>query len=79
MEQEPLFSKTISARTRVYYIDAHIDAKQQLYIVITEIIKTKKDVCKKKRHRIVIHAETLDQFVQAFVEVANHIKNGSQG
>lgn len=74
---KPIISKRISAGTRVYYIDAHTDRKGQAYISISEI-PTDKSPGKKKRQRIFLHVENVDQFVQAFAEVANHIKNESQ-
>lgn len=75
---KPTISKRISAGTRVYYIDAHTDRKGQPYISISEI-PTDKSPGKKKRQRIFLHAENVDQFAQAFAEVANHIKNDTQG
>lgn len=75
---KPIISKRISAGTRVYYIDAHTDRKGQPYISISEI-PTDKSPGKKKRQRIFLHAENVDQFAQAFAEVANHIKNDTQG
>lgn len=74
---KPTISKRISAGTRVYYIDAHNDRKGQPYISISEI-PTDKSPSKKKRQRIFLHAKNVDQFAQAFAEVANHIKNESQ-
>lgn len=75
---KPIISKRISAGTRVYYIDAHTDRKGQPYISISEI-PTDKSPGKKKRQCIFLHAENVDQFAQAFAEVANHIKNDTQG
>lgn len=74
---KPIISKRISAGTRVYYIDAHTDRKGQPYMSISEI-PTDKSPGKKKRQRIFLHVENVDQFAQAFAEVANHIKNESQ-
>ncbi len=74
---KPIISKRISAGTRVYYIDAHTDSKGQHYISISEI-PTDKSPGKKKRQRIFLHVKNVDQFAQAFAEVANHIKNESQ-
>lgn len=73
---KPIFSKGISAGTRVYYIDLHRDRKEQPYISISEIPKDKSPGLK-KRQRIFIHAENVDQFAQAFSEVADLIRNGS--
>lgn len=74
MENQPIISKSISAGTRVYYLDARADRKGQPYITISEI-PTDKAPSKKKRQRIFIHAENVEQFAQAFGELANEIKN----
>ena len=74
---KPTISKRISAGTRVYYIDAHTDRKGQPYMSISEI-PTDKSPGKKKRQRIFLHNENIEQFAQAFAEVADQIKNDSQ-
>lgn len=74
---KPTISKRISAGTRVYYIDAHTDRKGQPYMSISEI-PTDKSPGKKKRQRIFLHKENIEQFAQAFAEVADQIKNDSQ-
>lgn len=70
---KPTFTKQISAGTRVYYIDAHVDRKGQQYMAISEI-PTDKSPGSKKRQRIFIHAENIEQFSHAFAEVAEKIK-----
>lgn len=70
---KPTFTRQISAGTRVYYIDAHVDRKGQRYMAISEI-PTDKSPGNKKRQRIFIHAENIEQFSQAFAEVADKIK-----
>ena len=74
-ENKPIFSRRISAGTRVYFIDAHVDKKSQPYLSISEI-PTDKNPGKKKRQRIFIHTENVDQFSEALAEVAEFIKNG---
>lgn len=74
---KPIISKRISAGTRVYYIDAHTDRKGQPYMSISEI-PTDKSPGKKKRQRVFLHKENIEQFAQAFAEVADQIKNDSQ-
>lgn len=74
-ENKPIFSRRISAGTRVYFIDAHVDKKSQPFLTISEI-PTDKSPGKKKRQRIFIHIENVDQFTEAFAEVAKFIKNG---
>ena len=50
---KPVFTKSISAGTRVYYIDANKDKKGQYYVSISEI-PTDKTPGVKKRQRIFI-------------------------
>lgn len=70
---KPINSRSISAQSRVYYIDSHSDKKGQQYIIISEIPKNKAPG-NKKRQRIFIHAENLDKFIEAFKEVSETIK-----
>lgn len=72
---EPIFSRRISAGTRVYFIDAHVDKKSQPYLTISEI-PTDKSPGKKKRQRIFLHIENVDQFSEALADVSEFIKNG---
>lgn len=74
-ENKPIFSRRISAGTRVYFLDANVDKKSQPYLTISEI-PTDKSPGKKKRQRIFIHIENVDQFTDALAEVSEFIKNG---
>ena len=74
MDKQPIFSKRVSAGTRVYYIDAHVDHKCQPYITLSEI-PTDKSPGKKKRQRIFIHFENVDKIAEAFSKVADYVKN----
>ncbi len=75
MEQKPIISKSISAGSRVYYVDLYHDSKQQPYLSISEI-PTHRAPKMKKRQRIFIHAENIEKFSKAFSEVADLLKNG---
>lgn len=77
MEKNPIFSRQISAGTRVYYIDVHEDRKGQRYVAITEI-PTEAHPNLKKRERIFIHADKFDDFTDALKEVATHMKGGEK-
>ncbi len=70
---KPIFSKKISAGTRVYYFDARQDSKGQCYLTISEI-PTDKAPAGKKRQRLFIHAEYLGDFVDAFAELSDAIE-----
>ena len=74
---KPVFTKSISAGTRVYYNDANKDKKGQYYVSISEI-PTDKTPGVKKRQRIFIHTERLDEFANAFAEITECIKNDTE-
>ena len=60
---------TVSAKTRVYYIDLRTNSKGRQYISISEIPKIKSPG-EKKRHRVFIHTEILPAFLESFQEMA---------
>lgn len=70
----PIFLKSISAGTRIYYIDVHVDAKGQHFMSISEI-PAKKFPGKKNRQRIFLHAQNISRFEEALSEVLSFIKN----
>ena len=65
-------SISLSAGTRVYYMDLRVDGKGQRYISISEIPKSKSPG-EKKRHRVFIHTEILPAFLESFQEMAGTI------
>ncbi len=69
---KPRHTKSVSAGSRIYYIDAHKDGKGQSYITITEILKLKGR--KERRQRIFIHIDNVDRFVDNIREVSNFAK-----
>lgn len=70
-----IFSKRVSAGTRIYYVDVRKDSKESHYLVISEI-PTSRANGKQKRQRIFIHHEHLDAFNEALNAAIEHIKNG---
>ncbi len=74
--EKPIKTVSISAGTRVYYLDVHVDSKGQQFIAISEV-PTDKHPGKKKRQRIFLHANLIDKFANAFAEIVDHIKNES--
>ena len=72
-----IISRQVSAGTRVYYIDAHLDRTGQPFVEIAEI-PTDIMPGQKKRQRIFIHSANIDRFCEALNEVVGHIKeNGT--
>lgn len=78
MEDKPIKSKRVSGGTRVYYFDVRKDKRDKKYLAISEI-PTDDSPGKKKRQRIFIHSENIDDFVKALTELAEEIKNGTEG
>ena len=77
MEDKPIKSKRVSGGTRVYYFDVRKDKRDKKYLAISEI--TTDDSPKKKRQRIFIHSENIKEFVDVLTEMAEEIKNGTEG
>lgn len=73
---KPVSSRRICAGTRVYYFDIYTDSKGKSYMAISEI-PTSKAPKNKKRQRIFIHSEKLDEFAKVFSEIAGQIKNAT--
>ena len=70
--ETPIISRCVSAKKRVYYIDAHVDRKGQHYISLSEIPKDNKPG-RKERQRAFIH-DYMDDVLNALSEVSNQIK-----
>lgn len=72
---KPTFSKRVSGGTRIYYIDTHKDSKGSPYIVISEV-PTDRTKGPRKRQRIFLHPEHLDDFQAALNAAIDNLKNG---
>ncbi len=70
---KPIFTKRVSAGTRIYYVDTHKDSKDFPYLVISEI-PTDRSKGPKKRQRIFVHPEHLEEFQEAVNAAIEHIK-----
>ena len=71
------FTRRVSGGTRVYYIDTHKDTKGAPYIAISEV-PTDRSKDPKKRQRIFLHPEHLDEFQQALSDAIDNIKAESK-
>ena len=74
----PVFSRRVSAGTRVYFIDVNKDSKGQSYMALSEI-PTDKSPGNKKRQRVFIHEKNIVEFAKAFGEAAEFIRNETEG
>lgn len=75
-ESDILYSKTVKAGKRVYYIDVKRDRKGDYYVSLTESKRVKDgDEMQKpafEKHKIFLYQEDLDKFRQAFEEVVDY-------
>ena len=71
LEKDMLFSKTIKAGSRVYYIDVKKSKKEDLYITITEskrISAKDEDVPRYEKHKLFLYKEDFKKFKDALNE-----------
>lgn len=81
-EQEIIFSKSIKAGKRIYYLDVKRNRKDDLFIAITEskkIITGFDDNAKVsyEKHKIFLYKEDFDKFADGLEEVIKFIKTQS--
>ena len=70
-EKDMLFSRTIKAGSRVYYIDVKKSKKEDLYITITEskrISAKDEDVPRYEKHKLFLYKEDFEKFKDALNE-----------
>src|ERR1035437_8923438 len=78
-EQEIVFSKSIKAGKRIYYLDVKRNRKDDLFVAITEskkIITGFDDDAQVsyEKHKIFLYKEDFDKFVEGLQDVINFIK-----
>lgn len=70
IDNEILFSKTVKAGKRVYYIDVKRDRKGEFYISLTESKRLKESEDNPhptfEKHKIFLYREDLEKFLSAF-------------
>ena len=77
-DSDILFSRSIKAGKRVYYVDVKRDRHGENYLSITES-KRIKDGTEEERpvfekHKIFLYREDMDRFVQAFQEAVGYVQ-----
>jgi hypothetical protein len=80
-ENDYIFSKTILAGKRIYYLDVKQNRNGELFLIITESKKITnendtQDVYFEK-HKIFIYKEEFDKFLEAMNEVMHYIKENN--
>ncbi|MDR3272228.1 MAG: PUR family DNA/RNA-binding protein [Flavobacteriaceae bacterium] len=78
-----IFSKTITAGKRIYYLDVKQNRKGELFLVITEskkIIDDNEDETQSvhfEKHKIFLYKEEFDKFADALSETMQYIKENN--
>ena len=75
-ESDILYSKTVKAGKRIYYIDVKQDRRKELYLSLTESKRVKdggddlRPVFEK--HKIFLYREDFNKFINALVDAADY-------
>jgi len=80
-DNEILFSKTVKAGKRIYYIDVKRDRRDEYYLSVTEskrvreATETERPVFEK--HKIFLYREDMGKFASALAEVMAYVERES--
>lgn len=74
-----LFSKTIKAGQRIYYIDVKQNRTGDMYLSLTESKKVNQGTLENPRftyekHKLFLYREDFQKFQQAFAEAVNYVQ-----
>jgi hypothetical protein len=74
VENDILFSKSVKAGKRIYYIDVKRDRHDELYLSLTESKRVKEGTEELRpvfeKHKIFLYREDLEKFLEAFSDAA---------
>ena len=74
VENDILFSKSVKAGKRIYYIDVKRDRHDELYLSLTESKRIKEGTEELRpvfeKHKIFLYREDLEKFLEAFTEAS---------
>jgi hypothetical protein len=79
-ENNIIFSKTITAGKRLYYLDVKQNRKGELFLVITESKKMMGEndsTVHFEKHKIFLYKEDFDKFTEALTESIVYIKENN--
>lgn len=80
-EGDILFSRSVKAGKRVYYLDVKRDRRGEFYISMTESkrLKDQGDALHPvfEKHKIFLYREDLEKFLHAFNEVADYTRDNA--
>lgn len=77
-ERDILFSKTIKAGQRIYYVDVKRNRRKELYLSITESKKMVEGSAEEpqvsyEKHKIFLYAEDFQKFMTSLTEAMTYI------
>jgi hypothetical protein len=77
-----VFSKTVSAGRRIYYLDVKKNRKDELFLSITESKKVlseelSQQVAYYEKHKIFLFKEDFDKFLNALTETVTYAKENN--
>lgn len=78
MDKDIVFSKSIRAGKRIYYLDAKKNRRGDIYLVITESKKMvsgegENALVNYEKHKIFLHQEDFEKFTDGLLEVVRYI------
>ena len=81
-DKEIVFSKSIKAGKRIYYLDVKKNRKEEMFLAITEskkIVSGEGDDSQVsfEKHKIFLYQEDFDKFTSGLNEVMTYIKDNS--
>ena len=76
VDNEILFSRTVKAGKRVYYIDVKRDRRDALYLAITESKRVKEGSVEERpvfeKHKIFLYREDMEKFMAAITAATDY-------
>ncbi|MDR2498269.1 MAG: PUR family DNA/RNA-binding protein [Tannerellaceae bacterium] len=81
-DKEIVYSRTIRAGKRIYYMDVKRNLKDDLFLAITESKKVQKtgiSDCVFEKHKIFLYKEDFDKFIDTLGSVIDYIKEQNRG
>ena len=80
-DREIVFSKSVKAGKRVYYLDVKRDRKDDLFLSITESKRkavTEDGQFVLEKHKIFLYKEDFDKFEEALKEVLDYMRSSAK-
>ncbi len=80
-DNDIVFSKTIKAGKRIYYLDVKKNKKEELFLAITEskkiVSEDQTQPVQFEKHKIFLYKEDFDKFEDALEETLNFIRQNN--